>query len=276
MLSVTYHITGCSSEVALWDWTNETEDAALMRKVIPSNDVQNIIKFDRSDNAELVTTGAKSVCFWTWMEDSLDVYIGKISKADLGNSKGSFSSTIFLPGTGNALTTTKDGSAIIWESDKGGAKTKDHRKLRTVSKVIRLVESAIIFTTTTTSGYVVICCKDGAVRFYDFTLRLEAWFEDLMAGPVNSVSFAVQDCLRVTLASQGAKFWVPDFMVGTLDAFIVGVESSFRRGQSRRPEGDPSYAGPNRLHKCAACHPHSAPLWPSHPITALFRYGTTT
>ena len=219
-------IQGAPQEVAIWDWTNETEDAALMRKNVPSSDVQNTIKFDRSDNAEIVTTGAKVVCFWTWMEDSLDVYQGKVSKADLGNSKGSFSSTIFLPGTGNALTTTKDGSAIFWECDKGGAKLNDHRKLRTVSKVIRLVESAINFATTTTSGYVVICCKDGAVRFYDFTLRMEAWFEDLMAGPVNSVSFAMQDCPATDVGKPGAKFWVPDFMVGTTDAFIVGVESS--------------------------------------------------
>ena len=73
-------LQGAPQEVALWDWTNETEDAALMRKVIPSNDVQNTIKVDQSDNAELVTTGAKSVCFWTWMEDSLDVHIGKVSR----------------------------------------------------------------------------------------------------------------------------------------------------------------------------------------------------
>ena len=34
---------------------------------------------------------------------------------------------------------------------------------------------------------------DGAVRFYDEELRLIAWFEDIQAGPVCSISFAGVD-----------------------------------------------------------------------------------
>ena len=102
----------------------------------------------------------------------------------------------------------------------------------TVSKVIRLVESAINFTTTTSSGYVVICCKDGAVRFYDFT----PWRPGLRtAGSVKFVSFAVQDCPASDVGKPGAKFWAPDFMVGTTDAFIVGVESSCLMRSSEAP-----------------------------------------
>ncbi len=212
-------------EVAIWDWTNENDDAALMRKASPAHEIHNLVKFDPSDNAEIVTTGNGSVCFWTWLDDGLDVYLGKVSKGDLGNAAGVFSGTIFLPGTGNALTTTNVGSAIFWEGNKGGVATNDNRKLRTVSKVIRLVETAIKFVTSTESGYVVVGCADGAVRFYDFSLRLEAWFEDLLAGPVNSCSFSVQQCPLNEAGKPGMKFWVPDFMIGTTDAFIVGVES---------------------------------------------------
>ena len=53
------------------------------------------------------------------------------------------------------------------------------------------------------------------MRFYDFFLRLEAWFEDLAAGPVTSISFSIQDCpLPANEAgSPGLAFWVPDFIV---------------------------------------------------------------
>jgi hypothetical protein len=72
--------------------------------------------------------------------------------------------------------------------------------------------------------YLALACSDGAIRFFDFSLRLEAWFEDLAAGPVSSVSFSMQKCPYPPseAGSPGLKFWVPDFIVGTTEAFIVG------------------------------------------------------
>ena len=68
--------------------------------------------------------------------------------------------------------------------------------------------------------------SDGAVRFYDFSLRLEAWFEDLSAGPVQSISFSNQNNIYKDLeaGSPGLKFWVPDFLVGTSDSFVIGED----------------------------------------------------
>lgn len=78
------------------------------------------------------------------------------------------------------------------------------------------------------NDYVAIACADGAVRFYDYFLRLEAWFEDFAAGPLSSLSFACQKCSYPDgeAGAPGLQFWVPDFIVGTTDAFIVGAESS--------------------------------------------------
>lgn len=56
---------------------------------------------------------------------------------------------------------------------------------------------------------------------------MEAWFEDLAAGPVTSLSFSVQTCphSEEKYGAPGLQFWVPEFLVGTSDAFIVGVDS---------------------------------------------------
>lgn len=93
-------------------------------------------------------------------------------------------------------------------------------------QVIRLVECGISILSTV-NQYLVSACTDGAIRFYDFSLRLEAWFEDLAAGPVTSVSFANVECpvLDGSAGIPGLQFWSPEFIVGTSDAFIVGVDS---------------------------------------------------
>ncbi len=59
----------------------------------------------------------------------------------------------------------------------------------------------------TVGDYIVSGAKDGFVRFYDPLLRIVAWFEDLEAGPVTSVSFSAalpakvgnQACLSAAL-----------------------------------------------------------------------------
>ena len=215
--------------------------------------------------SDVVTTGNKSVLFWNWGEFSLEGYVGKITKADFGRMSGRFTSTIFLPGTGNAITTTQGGAAILWETQFATVlveEAKNERQIRTISKIINLVDSGINFATTSANNYLVIACGDGAVRFYDYYLRLEAWFEDLSAGPVTSVSFAVQSCPYPAAEAgvPGLKFWVPDFIVGTSDAFIVGVESFLFdeiRPDDRR--GTLLMQGMSDFISSVACHP-SRPL----------------
>ena len=253
---------GYPQEVAVWAWTKEQDDA-ILRRACPTEDVQSVIRFDPSQPYELVTTGAKTVCFWNWTEFSLEVYIGKISRSELGTQGGgAFTSTVFLPGSGNAVTTTSKGSAILWEGKFAsvlmGSGADQEKQLRSATKVIGLMECAINFVTTLPSGYVAIAGSDGSVKFYDFNLRLEAWFEDLAAGPVNSISFGFQQCpFRADVAgSPGLKFWVPDFMVGTSDAFIVGVESCvFDEVRPEDRRGTLLMQGMTETISYVACHP---------------------
>ena len=85
--------------------------------------------------------------------------------------------------------------------------------------------------------YLCLAGEDGAVRFYDMSFRLEAWFEDLEAGPVTSVSFALQKASQQQRPGEQSggggggrasrlDFSTPDFVVGTLRAFVVGMEAS--------------------------------------------------
>lgn len=112
---------------------------------------------------------------------------------------------------------------------------------------------------TSENGYFVIACSDGAIRFYDMFLRLEAWFEDLSAGSITSFSLSLQSCpySEGDAGEPGLKFWVPDFLVGTADAFIVGVESNIFdevRAEDRR--GTLLVQGMAEDVSCVSCHPN--------------------
>jgi hypothetical protein len=184
-----------------------------------------MLKFDPKNQSEFVSTGPYSVIFWNWKELELDGYVAKISKSDFGTIPGIYSSTIFLAGTMSAITGTSEGHVILWENQYSTILNEEpaaSKSMRTASKVLRLVECGIRTMGITSNGYLVVACQDGAVRFYDFFFRLEAWFEDLSAGPVNSVSFSTQDCPfdKGEAGAPGLKFWVPDFVVSAIYVFF--------------------------------------------------------
>lgn len=211
-------------ELCIWSVVSE-DNNPIQRSSVPHGDLFHDVKFNPSNSCQLVTTSATSVHFWDWSNFSLESYKGKVSKTDLGFFSGELTSTIFLPESEMGLTATSHGYIIVWETRKEASR---NAIVKAAVKVVRLLECGINLLDVTSNQYLVLGCADGAVRFYDFFLRLEAWFEDLNAGPVDSLSFSVQDCpYSYTEAGHpGLKFWVPDFIVGTKRGFVVGVESS--------------------------------------------------
>jgi cilia- and flagella-associated protein 251 len=249
-------------EIAIWAWASP-ENSAVLRKYVTTDDYQFSIKFDLTDRTQLVSTGDKSVLFWRWDDFNLVSYSGRVSKTDLGHFSGDFITTLFLPNTENALTATSEGYVVVWESstDEDKEQLLGH-VLKEATKVLKLVDCGINILTTTRNDYLAVACTDGAVRFYDYFLRLEAWFEDLNAGPITSISFSVQDCPFPygEAGAPGLKFWVPDFIVGTADGFVVGAESAIfdevRRDDRR---GTLLMQGMSEEVTAVSCHP-SSPL----------------
>lgn len=281
----------------MWAWTQE-QDTPVVKDVLVTKEKQTNIRFSPYTPYELATTGPKQVCFWNWENMKLEGYVGKISKTDFGHYSGKLTTTIFLGSSGNALSSTDEGYVILWETQYATVLLDNpgDKLMRTASKVmvtlmmmmmtctvndslvieididimiltsqvIRLVESGIS-TMQTINDYVVIACADGAVRFYDFFLRLEAWFEDFAAGPLTSLSFSVQDCPlpEGEAGVPGLQFWVPDFVVGTADAFVVGAEVSlFDEVKAEDRRGTLLMQGMSDAVTSVACHP-------SNPLLAI-------
>jgi WD40 repeat protein len=248
-------------DIAVWAWTNESDNPVLRQEIV-SNDKQHAVKFDSMDQSAVVTTGTNTVFFWTWLQYSCEGYCARVTKSEFGYFSGNFTATLFLSGTGNAITGTSDGYVIFWESQSTTLAPdgkKHNGPVRSASKVLRLVECGINTMITTMNSYLAIGCADGSIRFYDYFLRLESWFEDLAAGPITSVSLGVQRCPFPDgeAGSPGLRFWVPDFLAGTSDSFILGIESSaFDEVRVEDRRGTLLLQGLADEVVAIACHPH--------------------
>ena len=76
----------------------------------------------------------------------------------------------------------------------------------------------------TAGQYLVSGGADGHIRFFDFNFRVVAWFEDLDAGPVSSISFAHQP--SAFKSAPDAELACPDFVIGTTNALIVACNAA--------------------------------------------------
>lgn len=248
-----------NQEIAIWAWTTDEENA-VQRSVIQSSTSGQLfkhVKFNPSNPFQISTTSSDSVQFWDWNNFYLESYFGKISKGDLGNYSGDFTSTIFLPNSETSLTCTTHGFIVVWENRNIAGKSKVS-VVKTAVKIVKLLECGINLMDTTFNGYLVLGCQDGAVRFYDYYLRLEAWFEELHAGSVTSLSFSFQESpFPLDEAGRpGLKFWTPDFIVGTKNAFVIGVESSlFEEIRKEDRRGTLLMQGLSDMVIALSCHP---------------------
>ena len=229
-------------QIALWEWTNERE-GSLYSADVACDDVQHSVAFNTGDIREIVTNGAERVIFWSWEARRFDFYSPPLSQRDFKQVVGAFTKSVFIPDSSQAITATVDGDLILWGRSLGGtvgaggggggASTE-----KSAIKIIRVSgsdsEGSAIWFLAPAEGYLVLGSDDGAVRFFDYQFRLVAWFEDLEAGAVTSVSFANTRPPPITDGLSETPFTVPDFVVGTKRAFVVGAEAAMF--EEARPE----------------------------------------
>lgn len=223
-------------EISLWEWTVERE-GPLYRAEVTARDTQTSVRFNPSDVREVVSNGAERVVFWNWQHRRFKFYSPPLSQSDFKQEIGAFTQTVFIPESTQAVTGTADGDIVLWDRSlvglgDGFGRPTDRRAV----KVLRLVPAGGATVLTVVDSYLAVGAADGSVRFFDFEFRAAAWFEDLDGGPVTSLSFAASRPAleaehRAALEAAGGDkalvdlpFSVPDFLVGTANALVVGVE----------------------------------------------------
>ncbi|TMW56015.1 hypothetical protein Poli38472_008663 [Pythium oligandrum] len=288
-------------ELSVWEWTSAaTGNTALYSSFVATEDLQHAVRFNTYDIREIVSNGKQRVIFWNWAEQRLLFYSPSLSQKDFRQVIGDFTQSLFVPDSKQALTSTEDGDLVLWDvvatteetlegADPEEMLARSRFPDRKAIKIVRLAggsemnKKVAITHLTDMDGYLVLGSSDGAVRFYDFDFRLVAWFEDMNAGPVMSVSFATSNAApspstsnnRSKTASRRSPsdehgppaqedeefFHVPDFVVGTASAFIVGMSADlFAEHEAERRRGTLLMQGINDEIHGLATHPKYSQL----------------
>ncbi|KAG6619353.1 WD repeat-containing protein 66 [Phytophthora cinnamomi] len=245
-------------ELAVWEWAAPVSGAAVSKplysSLVATEDVQHAVRFNTYDVRELVTTGRQRVIFWSWAARTLLFYSPSLAQKDFRQVVGAFTQSLFVPDSAQALTGTEDGDLVLWDavqSDNGAEIPGGSFPERKAVKIVRLAGGAephrkvALTVIVDMDGYLVLGSSDGAVRFYDFDFRLVAWFEDMNAGP-----------LSTRQGDDGESFHVPDFIVSTASAFIVGMSAGlFAEHEAERRRGTLLMQGINDSIHGLAAHP---------------------
>ncbi|RHY53309.1 hypothetical protein DYB26_001921 [Aphanomyces astaci] len=260
-----------AQEIKLWEWTVARDDA-LYVAAVTTEDVQTCVRFNTYDVRELMTNGAQRVIFWNWAAHQLQFYSPPLSQKDFKQTIGAFTQSLFVPDSSQAITATVDGDLILWDAAPVKANATTAHADKKAIKIVRVTghdKPVAVNFLADMDGYLVMGCADGAVRFYDFDFRLVAWFEDLCAGPVMAVSFANVDAAPAS----ADVFTVPEFIVSTSSAFILGITPSIhdeydvekRRGtllmQGINDEIHGLAAHPASNHIAVSCYSGAIQLW---------------
>ena len=216
-------------ELSVWNMSALSE-GPIATGQFPPGDVQHFLVFNPEDPEEVLTNGAQRAFFWNLNLDkgTPKYYSPPVNSEDFKQAIGSFTASTFVPGTGQALTACNDGGVLMWEAPAGS-------KEKRASKVIRAHQSSINHISFQ-NGYVVTGGSDGNVRFFDFKMRIVAWFEDILdgeGGRVLAISFS--GYLPHEAPASKKDFVVPDFMVATDRGRIISLSSSMY-GRLRREE----------------------------------------
>mmetsp|Transcript_6084 Transcript_6084/g.15041 ORF Transcript_6084/g.15041 Transcript_6084/m.15041 type:complete len:941 (+) Transcript_6084:536-3358(+) len=257
--------------LSIWDWTAENSTAPLCTALIGTQDIQTCVVFNKWDWHEVATNGKRRVFFWNWKDSSsFQFYSPALAAKDFKQKVGDFTQTIFLPESSQAATATADGDVVIWDLSLivDDLSRPDERR---AVKILRLIGPDVGLSVFFVLGnFVVAGSSDGAVRFYDYQFRLQAWFEDLSAGSVTSVSFdhanGVDGSLMAGSSSQNAssngdfQFQCPNFIVGTASALVVACRSDlFFELEPQQRRGKLVLQGLDSPVYGMSCHP-SEPL----------------
>eukprot|EP00884_Botryococcus_braunii_P019890 jgi/Botrbrau1/6585/Bobra.0189s0012.1 len=231
-----------TQDVALWDLSCPYP-SSRNRTIVPAGDPQYCICVNAEHPTECATTGRRRVYFWEMPSEAqrpFQFYSPALKAADFYQSVGDFTVTAFVPGGNQAVTGTSGGDVVVW----GHGLEAVQEGFRQALKVIKLHSSAIT-AMLATSSRLVTGGADGNVRFFDSRLRLTAWFEDMKAGGICSISCAACDGLRRTYTMRSPGLNEPHFIVSTTENRIVRIQTStFENERDADRRGETLLEGP--------------------------------
>jgi len=261
-------------DVKIWEWAIEDPKPLHQAVCTIGSEAYSLIAFNPNDFKELAVNGIHDVVFFAWNRSTLEHQKPPLPNAT--TKATTIGSTVFLKpavksARAKAVSGTSDGTLILWdcveESDLSEEKARELKNsllpIRMATKTVRLNKHGGITTLKPFQSMLIVGGEDQSVRFYDMEFRIVAWFEDIDAGPVNSISVSRTAKLHmVNMPSQAInsgngvvdesieprniKFGLPDLVIGTRKSQIIRIlAKSFEEPASGKRRGELLHRGCN-------------------------------
>jgi WD40 repeat protein/Ca2+-binding EF-hand superfamily protein len=240
-------------QLLIYEWpTSSSQPVASI--LIDSPDFFHCVQFNPVDCRDLIINSPNSVIFYRWTErDELIPSVPAKGISKLRKTLRKLTRSTFIPYTTKAVTATSTGHIVAWDypaSDLShSAAAAAHS--RDAIKILKLVKCGISVLETVAEKYLVCGCEDGAIRFFDFQFRVVAWYEEINAGPIISLSFAANSASNQgpnsanqalsspekgqfnvnSISSSMEEFSVPQFLVATAQGKLISLENSDSEAQ---------------------------------------------
>ena len=258
--------------ISLWDLENQDLNEPIITTLFKftKGDKQTVVKFNPSNVHELVCHGERQLAFLSWEDDGaeFEYYLPIISVVSFTKKEKAYAnltSTVFIPGTLRAVSSTDKGDLLVWDVSlilDGIAQPNEKR----LTKVLELHQDyCAINTLAIHEQYLVTGNSDGSIRFYDFELKIWAWFENLELAEIKAISFADLEATASGELNESGQdeFKCSDFIVADANAQVCKLESTiFEELEPDKKKAKLIFEGLKSSINCIAAHP-------SEPILAI-------
>ncbi|ESN92618.1 hypothetical protein HELRODRAFT_69621 [Helobdella robusta] len=217
--------------LTIWNWTDPSDIPIVEIRINPAYGYQKDIIFNADDSSQLVSNSETRVVFYAWNESMIKSYSHQMTASDL-HKIGKFTTTVFFKNVHSALSATNSGKFVVWE------KYKSHllnglTPFKRIQKIVRM-QNKPITVLTTVNKMIVTGDAIGQIKFYDETLKLVNWFQDVNLGSITSISFdfcsesikSKDDSFMLESYLKGNAFTTPNFIFATSMARFVYVTAN--------------------------------------------------
>ena len=232
------------------------------------------------DPHEFAVNCERRVAFMKWSEASgtITYYSPHSTKKEFANTHKHaqfYTKTVFLPDTDRAVTGTEGGDILVWEVSKikTGIGQPGDRKLEKVvilnNDNFNKSEFVSINILLTVDKYLVCGNQDGTIRFYDFSFKAAAWFEDQDLSAIKSISFSRKKPTRADGRDENdldfadgrgeisSDFACSDFLVADSNGVIAELKSTMYEAIEKNAKKSKTiWYGVKSPVSAIAVHPH--------------------
>lgn len=132
--------------LSVWDLEADGESPIFSAQVgteAAPAETQTSVRFRTDDPTELVTNGPSLVIFWSCAGGELAHYAPAPASGALKQRVGPLTATVFLPSSGQAVSTTEDGDAVLWSAAVSAELPELQSAERRAVKLVKLHTGAI-------------------------------------------------------------------------------------------------------------------------------------